>query len=133
MTIRNRKPLIALIVAAGSVLAIPAMAQSAKQQAAHAQNEAAQAQQAAAQAGQAADQATDAAAAASAQANGGGQTWASIDTDGNGTISKTEAQVNAGLAQVFDQADTKDGELSADEYKAYVAAQQAGGCAAQGR
>jgi hypothetical protein len=125
MTIRNRKPLIALIVAAGSMLAIPAMAQSAKQQAAHAQNEAAQAQQAAAQAGQAADQATDAAAAASAQANGGGQTWASIDTDGNGTISKTEAQVNAGLAQVFDQADTnKDGELSADEYKAYVAAQQ---------
>ncbi|HFJ9915301.1 TPA: EF-hand domain-containing protein, partial [Stenotrophomonas maltophilia] len=105
MTIRNRKPLIALIVAAGSVLAIPAMAQSAKQQAAHAQNEAAQAQQAAAQAGQAADQATNAAAAASAQANGGGQTWASIDTDGNGTISKTEAQVNAGLAQVFDQAD----------------------------
>ena len=55
MTIRNRKPLIALIVAAGSVLAIPAMAQSAKQQAAQAQNEAAQAQQAAAQAGQAAD------------------------------------------------------------------------------
>ena len=50
-------------------------------------------------AGQAADQATNAAAAASAQANGGGQTWASIDTDGNGTISKTEAQVNAGLAQ----------------------------------
>ncbi|HEL4453853.1 TPA: EF-hand domain-containing protein [Stenotrophomonas maltophilia] len=134
MTIRNRKPLIALIVAAGSVLAIPAMAQSAKQQAAHAQNEAAQAQQAAAQAGQAADQATNAAAAASAQANGGGQTWASIDTDGNGTISKTEAQVNAGLAQVFAQADTnKDGELSADEYKAYVAAQQAGaGGAAQG-
>lgn len=130
MTIRNRKPLIALIVAAGSVLAIPAMAQSAKQQAAQAQNEAAQAQQA----GQAADQATNAAAAASAQANGGGQTWASIDTDGNGTISKTEAQVNAGLAQVFDQADTnKDGELSADEYKAYVAAQQAGaGGAAQG-
>jgi len=127
MTIRNRKPLIALIVAAGSVLAIPAMAQSAKQQAAHAQNEAAQAQQAAAQAGQAADQATDAAAAASAQANGGGQTWASIDTDGNGTISKSESQVNAGLAQVFDQADAnKDGQLSADEYKAYVAAQQAG-------
>ncbi len=95
--------------------------------------------QAAAQAGQAADQATNAAASASAQANGGGQTWASIDTDGNGTISKTEAQVNAGLAQVFDQADTnKDGELSADEYKAYVVAQQAGagggaGCAGQVR
>ncbi|WP_312237269.1 EF-hand domain-containing protein [Stenotrophomonas sp.] len=125
MTIRNRKPLIALIVAAGSVLAIPAMAQSAQQSAAKAQNQAAQAQQAAAQAGQAADSAAGAAAQASQQANGGGQTWASVDTDGNGTISKAEAQVNAGLAQVFDQADSnKDGELSPDEYKSYVAAQQ---------
>jgi len=125
MTIRNRKPLIALIVAASSVLAIPAMAQSAQQSAAQAQNQAAQAQQAAAQAGQAADSAAGAAAQASQQASGGGQTWASVDTDGNGTISKTEAQVNAGLAQVFDQADSnKDGELSPDEYKAYVAAQQ---------
>ena len=140
MTIRNRKPLIALVVAAGSLLTLPAMAQSAPQQAAQAQNQAAQAQQSAAQAGQAADQASNAAAAASAQASGGGgggQTWASIDTDGNGTISKAEAQVNAGLAQVFDQADAnKDGELSPDEYKAYVAAQQgaaAGGNAAPGR
>lgn len=126
MTTRIRKPLIALIVAAGSVLAIPAMAQSAQHSAAQAQNQAAQAQQAAAQAGDAADTAVNAAAQASAQANGGGgQTWASVDTDGNGTISKAEAQVNAGLAQVFDQADTnKDGELSPDEYKAYVAAQQ---------
>jgi hypothetical protein len=125
MTTRIRKPLIALIVAAGSVLAIPAMAQSAQQSAAQAQNQAAQAQQAAAQAGQAADSAAGAAAQASQQASGGGQTWASVDTDGNGTISKTEAQVNAGLAQVFDQADSnKDGELSPDEYKAYVAAQQ---------
>lgn len=125
MTIRNRKPLIALIVAAGSVLAIPAMAQSAQQSAAQAQNQAAQAQQAAAQAGQAADSAAGAAAQASQQASGGGQTWASVDTDGNGNISKPEAQVNAGLAQVFDQADSnKDGQLSPDEYKAYVAAQQ---------
>jgi len=126
MTIRNRKPLIALIVAAGSVLAIPAMAQSAQQSAAQAQNQAAQAQQAAAQAGQAADTAANSAAqAAQASGGGGGQTWASVDTDGNGTISKTEAQVNAGLAQVFDQVDTnKDGELSPDEYKAYVASQQ---------
>lgn len=126
MTIRIRKPLIALIVAAGSVLAIPAMAQSAQQSAAQAQNQAAQAQQAAAQAGDAADAATGAAAQASQQASGGGgQTWASVDTDGNGTISKTEAQVNAGLSQVFEQADSnKDAELSPDEYKAYVAAQQ---------
>lgn len=142
MTIRNRKPLIALIVAAGSVLAIPAMAQTAQQSAAQAQTQAAQAQQSAAQADQAADAATGAAAQASAQAGGGGgggggQTWASVDTDGDGAISKTEAQVNAGLAQVFDQADSnKDGKLTPDEYKAYVAAQQgaaAGGNAAPGR
>ncbi|WMJ67610.1 EF-hand domain-containing protein [Stenotrophomonas sp. 24(2023)] len=135
MTIRNRKPLIALVIAAGSLLALPAMAQSAQQQAAQAQSQAAQAQQAAAQAGQAATQATDSAAAASAQANGGGggQTWASIDTDGNGTISKAEAQVNAGLAQVFDQADTnKDGQLTPDEYKAFVQSQQGAAGAAQG-
>lgn len=140
MTIRNRKPLIALLVAAGSVFALPAMAQSAAQdRAADAQAQAVQAQQAAAaagnqaaEAGNAADQATHAAGQAAAQANGGGQTWASIDTDGNGTLSKSEAQVNAGLAQVFDQADTnKDGELSADEYKAFVQSQQAAG-AAQG-
>lgn len=140
MTIRTRKPLIALLVAAGSVFALPAMAQSAAQdRAADAQAQAVQAQQAAAaagnqaaEAGNAADQATHAAGQAAAKANGGGQTWASIDTDGNGTLSKSEAQVNAGLAQVFDQADTnKDGELSADEYKAFVQSQQAAG-AAQG-
>jgi Tfp pilus assembly protein PilV len=129
MTTRNRKPLIALLVAAGSLMALPAMAQTAQQNAAQAQQQAAQAQQAAGEASQAASQATDSAAAASSQAGGGGggQTWASVDTDGNGTISKSEAQVNAGLAQVFDQADTnKDGELTPDEYKAYVAAQQSG-------
>ncbi len=127
MTNRNRKPLIALLIAAGSVMALPAMAQTAQQSAAQAQQQAAQAQQAAGAADQAADAATGAAAQASAQASGGGQTWASVDTDGNGTISKSEAQVNAGLAQVFDQADTnKDGELTPDEYKAYVAAQQSG-------
>ncbi len=127
MTNRNRKPLIALLIAAGSVMAVPAMAQTAQQSAAQAQQQAAQAQQAAGAAGQAADAASGAAAQASAQASGGGQTWASVDTDGNGTISKSEAQVNAGLAQVFDQADTnKDGELTPDEYKAYVAAQQTG-------
>ena len=133
MTNRNRKPLIALLIAAGSVMALPAMAQTAQQSAAQAQQQAAQAQQAAGAADQAADAATGAAAQASAQASGGGQTWASVDTDGNGTISKSEAQVNAGLAQVFDQADTnKDGELSADEYKAFVAAQQAGAGAGGG-
>ncbi len=135
MNNRTRKPLFALLLTAGSMLALPAMAQStaAQDSAANAQAQAAQAQQAAAQAGAAADQASQSAGAASAQANGGGQTWASVDTDGNGTISKAEAQVNAGLAQVFDQADTnKDGELTPEEYKAFVESQQ-GAAAAQGR
>lgn len=135
MTHRTRKPLIALLVAAGSVFALPAMAQSAAQdRAADAQAQAAQAQQAAAQAGNAANQASQAAGQAAAQASGGdGQTWASIDTDGNGTISKSESQVNAGLAQVFDQADSnQDGELTPDEYKAFVQAQQGAAGAAQG-
>jgi hypothetical protein len=62
--------------------------------------------------------------AADSAAPKGGQTWASVDTDADGTISKTESAANAGLAQVFDQADAdKDGKLTADEYKAYVAAQ----------
>ncbi len=61
---------------------------------------------------------------------GGGQTWASVDTDSDGAISKPEAQVNAGLAQIFDQADgDHDGKLTPDEYKAFVATQQSGGAA----
>ncbi|MCW4456026.1 hypothetical protein OK348_14635 [Flavobacterium sp. MXW15] len=109
MTLRNRNSLFALVAAAGAALAFPAMAQDAQQQAAEAQERAAQAQQ------------TDAAAA---QASEGGQTWASVDTDGNGSISKQEAQVNAGLSQVFDQADANgDGQLTPDEYKAFVDAQ----------
>lgn len=124
MTYRIRKPLLALIVAAGSVLALPAMAQSTAGQA-QTQQDAAAASSATG-AGQAAGQATG-------QAGGGGQTWASLDTDGNGTINKTESQANAGLAQVFDQADAnKDGELSPDEYKAFVEAQRGAAGAAEG-
>ena len=51
----------------------------------------------------------------------GKQGWADVDTDGDGAISKQEATANAGLSQVFDQADANaDGSLSADEYKAFV-------------
>ena len=57
----------------------------------------------------------------------GGQTWTSVDTDGDGAISKQEAQVNAGLAQIFDQADSNaDDELTQDEYKTFVTRQQSG-------
>jgi len=63
--------------------------------------------------------------------SGGGQTWASVDTDSDGAISKQEAQVNAGLAQIFDQADADtNGKLTPDEYKAFVAKQQSGAAGA---
>jgi hypothetical protein len=49
-------------------------------------------------------------------------TWADVDTDKSGTISKDESSQLASLAQVFDDADgDKDGELTPDEYKAFVA------------
>lgn len=100
MNIRNHKPLIAVTAALAAALALPAMARSATQQDA---------------------------AAASGQSSGGGQTWASVDTDSDGAISKQEAQVNAGLTQIFDQADgNADGKLTPDEYKAFVAKQQSG-------
>jgi len=126
MTDRIRKPFLALIVAAGSVLALPAMAQSTAGQA--------QTQQDAAAASSASGAAQSGAGQAAGQAGGGGgQTWASLDTDGNGTINKTESQANAGLAQVFDQADAnKDGELTPDEYKAFVEAQRGAAGAAEG-
>jgi len=53
--------------------------------------------------------------------------WADLDTDGNGNLSKQEAKAHEALSAVFDQADTDgDGELTADEYRAFVEAQQAG-------
>jgi hypothetical protein len=107
MNTRNRKSLIAVTAALAAALALPAMAQTSPQ---------------------------DAAAAQSAQqggASGGGQTWASVDTDSDGAISKQEAQVNAGLVQIFDQADGNgDGKLTPDEYKAFVAKQQSGASSA---
>lgn len=49
-------------------------------------------------------------------------TWADLDVDGNGTLSKQEASNVQSLAQVFDEADAdKNGELTPDEYKAFVA------------
>ncbi|MCA0394311.1 MAG: EF-hand domain-containing protein [Proteobacteria bacterium] len=49
-------------------------------------------------------------------------TWADLDVDGNGTLSKQEASNVNSLAQVFDEADAdQNGELSPDEYKAFVA------------
>ncbi|KLD70582.1 hypothetical protein [Xanthomonas pisi] len=108
---RNRTSLLAATAALAAALALPAMAQSTSQDAA-------------AQSGSSATGAQS----GSSGSSGGGQTWASVDTDSDGAISKPEAQVNAGLAQIFDQADgDHDGKLTPDEYKAFVATQQSGG------
>jgi hypothetical protein len=49
-------------------------------------------------------------------------TWADLDVDGNGTLSRTEAGNLPSLAQAFDEADAdQDGELTPDEDKAFVA------------
>ena len=52
-------------------------------------------------------------------------TWSQLDADGDGMLSKTEAAPVDALTRDFDSADTdKDGSLTADEYKAHLAAQQ---------
>ncbi|UYB52865.1 EF-hand domain-containing protein [Xanthomonas sp. AM6] len=112
MNIRNRTPLIGTAAILAAALALPAFAQDAQSDAA------AQAP------------ATNASATgqpAQSSASGGGQTWADVDTDSDGAISKQEAQVNAGLSQIFSQADADHNDkLTPDEYKAYVAKQQGG-------
>jgi hypothetical protein len=115
MSNRTRSPLIVVSAALLAALAMPAMAQD-QQQAGPAQSPAS---------------AAAAAPPASSAASGGHQTWQSVDTDGDGAISKQEAQVNAGLASIFDQADSDaDGKLTTDEYKAFVAKQQSGASSA---
>jgi hypothetical protein len=53
--------------------------------------------------------------------------WADLDADGNGSLSKPEAQRHAGLANVFAQADADaNSELTADEYRAYLQKREAG-------
>lgn len=54
-------------------------------------------------------------------------TWADLDADGNGTLSKEEASAVQSLGEVFDEADAdKDGQLTADEYRAYMSKDDAG-------
>ena len=55
-----------------------------------------------------------------------GTSWESLDTDGNGTLSKDEAQRHEGLARVFAEVDVDaNGELTADEYRTFAENQQA--------
>lgn len=107
MTLRNRKPLFALIAATAAVLSLPAMAQDAPPT----QDQARQQQEMQMQQAQ--------------QATGNEQSWATLDKDGDGNVSRNEAQAHAGLSQIFDAADSdKDGKLTPDEYRNYTASQQ---------
>lgn len=48
-------------------------------------------------------------------------TWADLDVDKDGNLSKDEVATVPALAQVFDAADADaDGQLTADEYKAHA-------------
>ena len=105
----SRKPL-PLLIALGAALAMP-MAFAQEATTATPQDPASQA-----------DPAQSTAPAATPQP----LTWADLDVDGNGTLSSTEAGSLQSLAQVFDDADAdSDGELTPDEYKAYVASTNA--------
>ncbi|MBB1087859.1 EF-hand domain-containing protein [Lysobacter sp. SG-8] len=55
------------------------------------------------------------------------KSWADIDVNQDGSVSKDEAAAVPALSQVFDSADADaDGTLTADEYKAYIAQTQGG-------
>ena len=113
----TRKPLIAL-AALSAALAMPLAFAQEKTEDAAAQ---AQTQQSEPTAEQATGSSTQSPTQSTQSATQGKQGWAYVDTDGDGAISKQEAATNAGLSQVFDQADANaDGSLSADEYKAFV-------------
>lgn len=116
MNNRNRKPLIGLI-ALSAALAMPmAFAQSETEEAAPPQAEQSTPTESATGASVQSTEQTTGAASSDAK-----QGWADVDTDKDGAISKQEASSNAGLSQVFDQADADaDGKLTAEEYKAFV-------------
>jgi len=75
-------------------------------------------------------QPTEAAPQAAAPAQ---KSWADLDANGNGSLSATEAAPIESLAKVFPKADKDgNGELTADEYKAWLAANGSKSKAGQG-
>lgn len=79
---------------------------------------------------------TDAAAtqaAPAAQSQTKAKTWADVDSNKDGKISKSESASEPAVGQIFDQADAnKDGNLTTDEYKAYIAKSNGAPKASQG-
>jgi hypothetical protein len=76
---------------------------------------------------QAAPTTSNDAAAATTAGDPAKKSWADVDADKDGKLSKSEADSVPALAQVFGQADVDaDGNLTADEYKAFVAKNQDG-------
>ncbi|MCD9027136.1 EF-hand domain-containing protein [Luteimonas sp. BDR2-5] len=66
--------------------------------------------------------ADDATAQAQPQAEQGQVTWADLDVDSDGKLSRDEAAGLPALAQVFDDVDAdSDGFVTPEEYQAYVA------------
>lgn len=64
------------------------------------------------------------ASAATTQAAPVKKSWADVDADKSGALSKDEAAAVPALGQVFDKADANaDGSLTGEEYKAYVKSQ----------
>ena len=110
------KPLVGLI-ALGAALVMPmAFAQTAPTDDSAMQSQA--------PAAQAQPQATPESAAQPKQV-----TWADLDGDKDGSLTKTEVATVPALSQVFDQADADaNGKLTADEYKSF-AAKNSGGAA----
>jgi len=80
--------------------------------------------------------AQDAAATSAAQPTAAApqkKSWADVDGNKDGNLSKTEAAAVPALGQVFEQADADaNGALTPDEYKAYVAKVQSNGGAKNG-
>ena len=61
---------------------------------------------------------------------GNAMSWADVDTNQDGNVGKDESAAVPALTQVFDQADADaDGQLTPQEYQAFVAKAQAGATA----
>jgi hypothetical protein len=119
----NRKSTLGLIALSAALVMPMAFAQSdTEAQATQAQTEQAtpvESTPPAESATGAADQSTDQVSGAATSSGKPG--WEQMDVDKDGAISKQEATANAGLSQIFDQADADtNGALTTDEYKAFV-------------